>query len=142
MYYASKEDLVHATYLEIKAGLADAVLEQVDTDAEPRERYRQMWMATYAHLRSQPERARFLTQYEASPFHESARQLLLEQGDRLLEEASRPDIAALLEDLPMIAVYLPSIGAAVRAVSSDIALTNAEIDTLVDATWQAVTIEG
>ncbi|NIT32562.1 MAG: TetR family transcriptional regulator, partial [Xanthomonadales bacterium] len=57
VHYASKEELVYATYLEIKRDLGDEVLRQLDPDAAPAERYRQMWMATYDHLRREPERA-------------------------------------------------------------------------------------
>ncbi len=139
VHYASKKELVYATYLEIKRDLGDEVLRQLDPDAAPAERYRQMWMATYHHLRREPERAKFLTQLEESPFYERAHQLHLEQGDRLLEAANRPEMTALLVDLPIEAIYVLSLGTAVRLVASGIALTDEQLETFVAATWRAVT---
>jgi AcrR family transcriptional regulator len=131
--------LVHETYLEIKQELGDTVVDQIDPGAEPRERYRQIWLATYTYLRKEPERARFLTQLEESPFYTRAHQMVLERGDRLIEEANRPDLRALLVDLPMEVLWSLSLGMAVRIVASGIALTDKELNTLIDSTWRAVT---
>ncbi len=139
VYYESKEQLVYATYLEIKQDLGDYVVAQLEPASEPADRYRQIWKATHDYLRREPARARFLTQLEDSPFADRARELLLEQGDRLLEEANRPDVAAMLVDLPLEAIYLLSLGTAVRLVSAGIELSDEELDALVDATWRAVT---
>jgi AcrR family transcriptional regulator len=138
VHYESKEDLVLATYLEVKQELADAVLDGLDPSATPADRYRRMWLAAHAHLREEPERARFLTQMEESPYHERAHALLLERGDRLVEEATRPDMAGVFVDLPMVAIYQLSIGTAVRLVSSGVELTDSELETFVAATWRAV----
>lgn len=138
VHYASKQDLVYATYLEIKRDLGDAVLGQVNLDADPRERYRQLWIGIYRYLQGEPERARFLTQLEESPFHESAHEMLAEEGDRLLEEGARADLEDLFVDLPMAAVHLLSAGTAVRLVSAGIALSDEEVETFADATWRAI----
>lgn len=138
VHYESKEALVHATYLEVKQDLADAVLEGLDPDAGPAERYRQIWLAAHAHLEAEPERARFLTQMEESPYYERAHALVLEQGDPLVEEAARPDIAELMVDLPIVAIYQLSIGTAVRLVSAGIELTDEQLRVFVDATWRAI----
>jgi len=139
VHYESKEDLVYATYLEIKQDLGDAVVAQLDADAGPRQRYGQMWMAIYRHLLEEPERAKFLTQLEESPFYERAHQRVLEQGDKLMVEANRSDLAELVVPLPMEVVYLLSMGIAVRLVASGVSLGKGELETLVEATWRAVT---
>lgn len=139
VHYASKADLIYATYLEIKRDLGEAVLEAIDRDAPPAERYRQIWWAAYRHLLAEPERARFLTQLEESPFYGEAHRRLLEQGDALLEEAARPDLAALLVPLPPEILYSLSLGAAVRLVAAGIALGDEQLDMLIDATWRAIT---
>ncbi|MEN8234376.1 MAG: helix-turn-helix domain-containing protein [Actinomycetota bacterium] len=56
VHYASKEELVYATYLEVKRELSDAVMGKVNVEADPRDRYRQIWMAAYDHLSEQPKR--------------------------------------------------------------------------------------
>jgi hypothetical protein len=73
-----------------------------------------------------------------SPYYREAFRRLQEQGDRLHDEAARPDVAALLVDLPTETIYTLSLGVAVRLVASAIPLTPDQIDTLVEATWRAV----
>lgn len=140
VHYASKEDLVHATYLEIKRDLSAAVLSTLDRDVEPKARYSHIWRATYLHLLEQPERAGFLTQLEESPYFESAYRMLQEQGDPIVEEATREDLLSLLIPLPMEVLYSLSLGAAVRLVSSGATLTDEEIETLIAASWRAITM--
>lgn len=139
VHYESKEELVYATYLEIKQQLGEEVVAQIDEEAEPQERYRQLWLAIYDHLAREPERARFLTQMEESPFYEIAHQQLLERGDKLVELAAREDFLELLAPLPMEVVYVLTMGVAVRLVASGLKLTDDELETLVEATWRAVT---
>ncbi len=139
VHYDSKEELVYATYLEIKRDLADAALEQVDAAADPAERYRQIWLAGYRHLAEEPARAGFLAQLEVSPFFEGAHQRIQQEGDRLSEEAARPDLAALLVDLPREVLYSMSLGSAVRLVAAGARLSRRQLETVVEATWRAVT---
>lgn len=139
VHYESKEELVIATYLEIKQQLGDDVVARVDEDASPRERYGQLWQAIYDHLLREPERARFLTQMEESPFYERAHAQLLTSGDKLVEAATREDFLELLTPLPMEVVYLLTMGVAVRLVAAGVKLSDAELETLIEATWRAVT---
>ena len=139
VHYESKEDLVYATYLEVKQQLGDEVIAQVDPGAEPPDRYRQMWLAIYDHLAREPERARFLTQMEESPYYEMAKAQLLEQGDKLVELASSEDFVEALVPLPMEVVYVLTMGVAVRLVASGTKLSNEQLETLVRATWRAIT---
>jgi TetR/AcrR family transcriptional repressor of multidrug resistance operon len=139
VHYESKEDLVYATYLEVKQELADAAVDKVDHDAQPRARYYQLWHATYDCLRKEPKRAGFLSQLEESPFYPEAHRRVMERGDRLIEEANRPDLVALLVDLPGEVLWSLSLGLAVRLVASGITLTKKQLDTLVHATWRAIT---
>ena len=50
LYYASKEQLVYATYLEVKRGLMGAAASAVDPKTAPREQFGQMWQAAHDHL--------------------------------------------------------------------------------------------
>jgi len=138
VHYESKDDLVLATYLEIKAELGEAVLVGYDAAAPPADRYRHLVRGAYAHLHAEPDRARFLTQMEESPFHAAAHERLVEQGDRLAEEAMRPDIVEVLVELPAQVVYLMSLGVVVRLVAAGSALTDGELDVLVESTWRAI----
>ncbi len=139
VHYESKEELVVATYLEIKRDLGEEVVAQMDPDAPPRVRYGQMWPAIYRHLRREPERARFLVQMEDSPFYENAHEQLLEQGDPLVEAATAGDLVDLLAPLPMEVIYPLSMGIAVRLAAAGVELTDEQIEAVVEATWRAVT---
>lgn len=139
VHYESKNDLVLATYVEMKSELGEAALDGFEPDAAPADRYGHLVRGAYAHLAAEPERARFLTQMEESPFHAAAHEQLLEQGDRLAEEAMRPDLVEVLVDLPSQVIYSMSLGVVVRLVAAGSTLTNDELDTLVAATWRAVT---
>jgi AcrR family transcriptional regulator len=142
VHYESKDELVLATYLEIKREMGDAVAAAVDPRAAVADRYRRMWLAAYRHLAEEPERARFLTQLEESPYYDSARELVMEQGDKIMEIASHEEFTRLLVPLPMEVIYVLTMGVAVRLVAAGIVLSNADLDVVVDATRRAVTRDG
>ena len=139
VHYESKDELVFATYLEIKQELGEAVLAQLDRSAPPRDRYAQLFTAAFRHLREEPERAGFLAQMETSPYHGRANELLAERGDALAEEAGREDLVGLLVDLPMDVLYSFSIGLIARLANSGISLSEEQLDTVVESSWRAIT---
>ena len=140
VHYQSKEELVYATYLEIKRELGAAVLATYDGSAPPHERWHHILTAVYAHLAAEPERARFLTQLEESPYYEEAFARLVETGDPLLELADTPELNELLVPLPGEVIYALSLGVAVRLIAAGIQLKPDELELLVEATWRAVTV--
>ena len=139
VHYESKEELVFATYLELKAELGAAVVADYDERAEPAERWHHILTAAYEHLAKEPERARFLTQLEESPYYEEAHARLIQAGDPLLAIATAPDLGDLLVPLPTEVIYALSLGVAVRLIAAGIQLKTAELELLVAATWRAVT---
>lgn len=139
VHYESKEELVYATYLELKAELSAAVLADFDETAPPSEWWRHILTTAYGHLSEAPERARFLTQLEESPYYEEAHARLMAQGDPLYAAAEQEDLVALLVPLPGEVIYALSFGVAVRLIAAGVQLEPDELDLLVDATWRAVT---
>ncbi|MEX1279525.1 MAG: helix-turn-helix domain-containing protein [Acidimicrobiia bacterium] len=139
VHYDSKEELVHATYLEVKADLAAAVLDVLDPDAPPEARYRTIVRAVYRHLREEPARARFLDQLEVSPYRAEAKRRLAEQGDPLGEQAAAADVAARLVDVPMEVIWVLAFGSLVRLVAAGVELSDTELERVADATWRAIT---
>ena len=139
VHYESKEELVYATYLELKAELGAAVLADFDATAVPSERWRHLLTRSYAFLSEEPERARFLTQLEESPYYEEAHSRLAAAGDPLAAMGRSDDLTELLVSLPYEAIYALSFGVAVRLTAAGVQLEPEEIDTLVNATWRAVT---
>ena len=100
-HYGSKDDLVLATYLETKAELSAAVIAQIETDTDAAERFRGIWLASYRHLASKPDHARFLLQVDSSPYRVHAYEALAREGDPILEQAAAPALAARLLPLPL-----------------------------------------
>lgn len=139
VHYESKEELVLATYVELKAELGAAAMDGYDPAAPPFERWRHLLTGAYGHLAAEPTRARFLTQLEESPYYKTAHERVLAQGDPLVEAAAAPDLAHLLVPLPLPVVYALSLGVAVRLIAAGQRLSSLELDLLVDATWRAVT---
>lgn len=142
VHYASKDEVVYATYLEIKAELAAAALDGIDRAAAPADRWRHVMTRVHEFLADEPARARFLTQMEESPFSAEAHARLLAGGDPLVALAESDDLAPLLVDLPWQAVYGLSLGVVVRLVAAGTALTPDELDRLIVATWRAITRPG
>ena len=139
VHYESKDELVYATYLEIKEELGDAVLEEFDAVASPFDHWSHMLKTAYAFLSEQPERARFLSQLEESPYYEEAHSRLVAAGDPLADAARSEEFTSLTVDLPNQVVYALSLGVAVRLIAAGVQLKDEELDTLVTATWRAVT---
>jgi TetR/AcrR family transcriptional repressor of multidrug resistance operon len=140
VHYESKEELVFATYLEIKAELAEAVLAGFDESAPPRERWRHILTEACRFMSEEPERARFLSQLEESPYYEEAHARLVAAGDPLAAMAATEDMAGLLVPLPREVISALSFGVAVRLIAAGVALEPTEVDVLVEATWRAVTV--
>ena len=139
VHYESKDELVYATYLEIKEGLGAAVLAEFDAAAIPFDQWDHMLKTAYGFLSEEPERARFLSQLEESPYYEEAHARLVAAGDPLAEAARSEGFTSLIVDLPNQVIYALSLGVAVRLIAAGVQLKDEELDTLVAATWRAVT---
>ena len=139
VHYESKDELVYATYLEIKEELGVTVLEKYDAAASPFDQWDHMLKTAYDFLSEEPERARFLSQLEESPYYEEAHARLVQAGDPFAEAARSENFTSLIVDLPNQVIYALSLGVAVRLIAAGVQLKDEELDTLVTATWRAVT---
>ena len=139
-YYASKEELVVATYVDTKTEMGDAAMQAADPQLDPEQRFIAVWLAIHRHLYADPDRARFLVQLESSPYLETARQAPLgENGGALTEIVTRPDMAALLVDLPPQILYELGVAPAVRLVAAGTKATPAELQRAAEGCWRAIT---
>jgi AcrR family transcriptional regulator len=140
VHYESKDELVLATYLEIKRELGEAARGGVGSDAPPHERFRQLWFAIHDHLAAQPDRARYLVQVDSSPYANRAHELAMaDADDPLMLEASRPEMVACLTQLPPTVLYDLGIGPAVRLAASGVVLDQTTLGVVAEAAWRAVT---
>ena len=139
VHYSSKDDLVLAAYVELKADLGLAATGAIDPTAPPPERFRLMWFAIRNHLAANPERAQFLVQVEMSPYAEAGHEAALAQDDGNLLEAVGADMLEMFVDLPGLVLYDLAIGPLVRIIASGNDLTAKDWDRLCSASWRAVT---
>jgi AcrR family transcriptional regulator len=141
-HYASKDELVLAAYCETKAQLAVAAMVGLDARSEPDARFRSIWLATYRHLKANPDHARFLLQVDHSPYRSAAHQAAIAGGGPLAAQAAMPDIAARLLPLPLEVIYELGLSPAVRLAAGGTPLTDEQLDEIAGACWRAISLPG
>ncbi|MDY7104837.1 MAG: TetR/AcrR family transcriptional regulator [Actinomycetota bacterium] len=140
VHYPSKDELVHAAYLEAKRELGDAAAARVDAAAPARARFEQLWLGVYDHLCADPGRARFLLQVEVSPYGTEAHERALAVADDpLVALAAEPDLAGRLVDLPPLVLYDLAVGPIVRIAAAGHEPERAALPTLIESCWRAIT---
>jgi AcrR family transcriptional regulator len=139
-HYASKDELVLAAYCEAKAQLGLAATAGLDAGADPGTQFRGIWLATYRHLRANPDHARFLLQVDHSPYRGAAHQAAIAAGDRLVAHAATPAIAARLLPLPLEVIYELGLSPAVRLAAGQTRLTDEQLDEIAHACWRAISL--
>lgn len=137
-HYASKDELVLAAYCETKAQLGAAATAGVDPNAAPDVQFRSVWLATYHHLKANPDHSRFLLQVDHSPYRDAAHQAAIADGDPLVAQAAMPEVAARLLPLPLDVIYELGLSPAVRLAAGGTELTDAQLDEIAAACWRAV----
>lgn len=139
-HYGSKDELVLATYLETKAQLGAAATAEIDPTADPAERFRSIWLASYRHLAANRDHALFLLQVDSSPYRSRAHEAALaREGDPILEQAADPAMTAQLLPLPLEVLYELGLAPPVRLAAHGTELTDAELEATAEACQQAIT---
>lgn len=146
VHYRSKDDLVIATYLEVKRDLGEAAVVGIDTEQDPgqppADLFRTMWLAIYQHLSQDPDRARFLLQVEASPYAETAHAAALAMpDDRLLAAVTDTELGKRLVPLPPEVLYELGIAPAVRLATAAKPLPPDELHLVAGACWRAISTD-
>jgi AcrR family transcriptional regulator len=140
VHYASKDDLVLATYLEVKRELGAAAVAELDRSAPAETRFLHMWHRINRHLAADPDRPRFLIQVNGSPYARRAHEMAMAAGgDPMMAEAARPDMAARLVPLPPEVLYDLGFGPALRLAADGKPVPAGVLDTLAHACWRAIT---
>ena len=135
VYYESKEDVLIASFVEVKGLLGGVAMEGIDLAAPPRDVFEAVWRRVHGHLMDDPPTARFLTQLEASPLRGPAHESL-PGNDPLtrVAEALAPDFV----DLPSEILYDLALAPAVRLVAAEVSLDSTHLELLIEACWRAV----
>jgi AcrR family transcriptional regulator len=137
-HYASKEELTLAAYRETKAQLAAAATDGLAADADAGTRFRSLWLATYRHLKANPDNARFLLQVDHSPYRGAAHRAAIAGDDPLVAQAATPDVAVRLLPVPLEVIYELGLSPAVRLAAAGTELTADQLDQIAEACWRAV----
>ena len=137
VHYDSKDELLIATYAEIKAELAAAALAGRDPEASIEDQFLHIWHNAYRHLEADPSRARYIIQMEASPYADEAHRRVLERDDPF--EAASAEMQAYTVELPTLVVWDLGFGPAIRlAANPDRVLDPQQLDTLARACLRAI----
>lgn len=137
LYYASKNELMFAAYLEAKRDLGRAALVNFDHTVPPSDQFRRLWLNVHDHMSEDPSRARFLVQVDSSPFAEEAHARVLEA--ELDELSSGRVMMDELIDLPPLVIYDLAVGPILRLTAAERKVQPAELERLIDACWRAIT---
>ena len=140
VHYASKDELVLAAFLETKQQLGEAAVAAGGAeDVSPAERFCAIWIGVYRFFAAKPEEARFLIQVEGSPYGQLAHEAAMaREDDPLVAAAAAPDIAGMLEPLPLEVLYEIGLAPAVRLAARGIELSEGDLERTARACWRAV----
>lgn len=141
VHYASKDEVVLAAYLELKQEMGAAAVARVDRDAAAPERFVQLWLGLHRFLAADPDRARFLVQVDASPYAATAHRMAMAiEGDPIMVEAARADLAERLLPLPFEVLYDLGLGPALRLAAADRRLGRGSLVMVAQACWRAISV--
>lgn len=134
VHYDSKEELLIAAFVEVKAALGEAALDGVSETLQARELFEAAWRNIYTYLSDDPATARFLLQVETSPLRGSAHDAL---GANALTETATA-LQEHLVELPGELLYELGLAPAVRIVASGAELSADQLDTLIESCWRSI----
>ena len=145
-YFSGKKDLILELYKEIKHNMIRAVLEGYSEQAPHRERFELWWRRLVRHYLDHPTEARFLEQFENSPYYDPKLQEIF--ADELMPFIVSFFVQGIqegvLKAMPLeISVEL-SIGVAMslamQHIRGAINLDGGMIDAAANASWDALRV--
>ena len=143
-YFPSKDDLIHALYLHVKAKMSKFLAEGKVADMPAEQAFHKVWINAYRFYRTHQQEVKFLDQYENSPYCESCPEIetLMQQDENLalLMNLFRPRSAGgPLKDLPREAITEMTIGVAARLAKRAKPLPAKVLEEIAASCWRAVT---
>jgi TetR/AcrR family transcriptional regulator, repressor of fatR-cypB operon len=142
-YFPSKDELIRALYLHVKAKMGDYLVEGQVAGMPAEMAFRRVWMNAYRFYRTHQQEMRFLDQYENSPYCGSSSDVeaLAHQNQNLalLISLFRPASAGgPLKNLPLEAIHELSLGVAARLAKRPKPLETNALEEISAACWSAV----
>lgn len=142
-YFANKEDVIDALFMEVKLRLGQHMLANVDREADWKTRWKQIWHNTFTFYAAHSKETLFLEQYENSPHYQAYLQKPPEGEWLVLLEMAQRDVQdGVVKALPLEAVLAMTIGVAVllakQQVVGRLTLSRDTLDSIADACCEAV----
>ena len=143
-YFPSKDELIRALYLHVKAKMGRFLIEGQVLDMPAEQAFQRVWMNAYRFYRTHQQEVKFLDQYENSPYCGGSPEMeaLVQQDQNiaLVMNLFRPRSAGgPLKDLPREAVAELTIGVAGRLAKRVKPLKTKALEEIAAACWKAVT---
>ena len=143
-YFPSKDELIRAHYLHVKAKMGRFLIEGQVVDMPAEQAFKRVWMNAYRFYRTHQQEVKFLDQYENSPYCGGSPEMeaLVQQDQNiaLLMNLFRPRSAGgPLKDLPREAVAELTLGVAARLAKRAKPLKTKALEEIAAACWKAVT---
>jgi AcrR family transcriptional regulator len=143
-YFPSKDELIRALYVHIKAKMGKFLVEGKVADMPAEQAFKRVWMNAYRFYRTHQQEVKFLDQYENSPYCESSPDVeALMQEDQnlsLLVNLFRTRRAGgPLKDLPREAIAELTFGVAARLAKQVKPLKPKILEEIAASCWRAVT---
>lgn len=143
IYFKNKEDLILSTYIEIKRDMSVAVLAGIDESLPVRDILQQIWRAMFVYITANREEFRFTEQFANSPFKQLVnRQEIEHYFAPLLRVIRRGIEQKIIKDVhfDILAAFLihPILSLANPNICSDLELSDANIETAFQLSWDAI----
>jgi AcrR family transcriptional regulator len=143
-YFPSKDELIRALYLHVKAKMGRFLIEGQVVDMPAEQAFKRVWLNAYRFYRTHQQEVKFLDQYENSPYCGGSPEMeaLVQQDQNiaLLLNLFRPRSAGgPLKDLPREAVAELTLGVAARLAKRAKPLKTKSLEEIAAACWKAVT---
>lgn len=120
-YFASKEELIHELYREVKTKLSEALIAGEPHLLPGVETVRQLWFNAFNYYVSHPKITLFLEQYDNSPFYKQWNEKLDDKIQVVVHKIQQDMEAGLLIELPVIVFYNLTFGVAISLAKQQIA---------------------
>jgi len=143
-YFPSKDELIRALYLHVKAKMGQFLVEGQIAGMSPEQAFRRVWLNAYHFYRTHQQEMKFLDQYESSPYcgpsSDAAALMQQDQNFALLANLFRSRSAGgPLKDLPLEVLWELSVGAAARLAKRVTPLETNTLEEIAASCWKAVT---
>jgi TetR/AcrR family transcriptional regulator, repressor of fatR-cypB operon len=141
-YFPSKEELIRAAYRRAAAIKNNAFFRGYSRARGPREALLEIWLNAYDFYRKHKREARFLEQYEHSPYCRTDREQAMDASDPVRKQIvawMRPKKhGGLLKDLPPEAIDSLTLGLAENLAKAPRKFSRETLSKIALAVWTAI----